>query len=843
VRSDIHGVLTTTLLSAHFSLPTPQSSASASATPPYNDPYLIARTMRIPDAAERKRVVADIQKLRKRYAGTAAEYKAPNGKESLLIEALGEENGKAAWYAVRTENFKKWFGDWERAARIEAIESIQAKSYTLNDSMEKTAAKKIFADFAAVEKSFVTDFFESKDERKKNRTVRKEANNVRNTALSVTFPGKTVGRLRGFLTYKKTNLISDIREIFENAHYAYSSNYIITEPRPDGSLHKEHSNIEAYHHFINKVTVDGEPYYVRFAVQEERTSTGKLHSAHISTVEIINKKSRENNRSLLGDNQGGTAEPAYDYIIAEFFNSVKGNFSKIVDENGEPQPTFWLATSPYNNPSPQSLHFSLFTLGCKLNQLEGEALVDAFRKAGFALASHADGPSAEGPGIVIINTCTVTSKADQKSRRLIRKALRDNPDSCVLVTGCYARLDPDEIAALEGETGGAGFRRLFVAGGGEGTSGPEKSALLDLPEYVRDVMARSPNISLPKIVESWMETVQGGAETHRVFDFKPEELTFHSRGYLKIQDGCDNNCHYCRVRLARGQSVSLPKESALERLRSFEARGCAELMITGVNIAQYRHSGADLAGLLQYLLEGSTAIALRLSSLEPEAIDERLASVLAHPRIRPHFHLSVQSGSDTVLRAMGRAYTSRTVEQAAALLRGVKDNPFLACDIIAGFPGETAADFDQTYALCSQIGFAWIHAFPYSPRPGTAAFSLKNPVCERDITRRVQALTKLALQGRRDYAQAWLGRGLSAIVEKGPVGHCPLDQCRAVSENYLKLVVNASSEPQGGLPPPPGTAISCVPVSLCEDADGEKPDAVARITGEVILTGNPQPEN
>ena len=494
------------------------------------------------------------------------------------------------------------------------------------------------------------------------------------------------------------------------------------------------------------------------------------------------------------------------------------------------------------------MNFALHTLGCKLNQLEGEALADAFRKAGFALAPQG---AANGPGIIIINTCTVTSKADQKSRRLIRKALRENPDSCVIVTGCYARLDPVEIAALENQAGG-GFRQLFVAGGGEGTydaagtsiDGTSKSALLELPEYVRKALAHSPDIPLPKIVETWIAPPSlknfaplrlcessfrdkpHMAAAHGAFDFEPEEFAFHSRGYLKIQDGCDHSCNYCRVRLARGPSVSLPKESALARLRSFESRGCAELMITGVNITQYRHCDTGLAGLLQYLLEGSTTIALRLSSLEPEAIDERLAAVLAHPRIRPHFHLSVQSGSDTVLRAMGRAYTARTVEQAAALLRGVKDNPFLACDIIAGFPGEGQPEFDQTLALCAQIGFAWIHAFPYSKRPGTAAFSLKNPVCERDVTRRVEALTEMALQGRRNYAQAWLGRELSAVVEKGPckTGRCPTGQCRAVSENYLKLIVNDA----GGLPPP-GSAIRCVPVSLCDMADGEKPDALADI--------------
>ena len=462
---------------------------------------------------------------------------------------------------------------------------------------------------------------------------------------------------------------------------------------------------------------------------------------------------------------------------------------------------------------------AISTVGCKLNQVESEALADSFRKAGFAIVPRETG--IEGPGIVIVNTCTVTSKADQKTRMLIRKALRRNPDSCVIVTGCYAKLDPGELEALEAECApenrgaATGLRRLFVPRGGEEGAGAAKSALLELPGYIREA-APSGN-DLPGIIEGWMSRQDGrGADP---FVFRPEEFIFHSRGYLKVQDGCDNRCTYCRVRLARGPAVSLPAELALARLRSLEEKGCAEVVIAGVNIAQYRHSGLDLARLLEHLLEGSETIALRLSSLEPEGINERLASVLAHPRIRPHFHLSVQSGSDDVLRRMGRAYDLRAVKEAAALLRTAKDNPFLACDIIAGFPGETENDFDLTLALCEEIGFAWIHSFPYSPRPGTPAFSLGNHVREPEVKRRADILTKLAWQGRRDYARAWLGRELLAVVEKAR----PKErQCRAVSENYLKLIVNCADKV-----PPPGSTLRCVPVSLCPAAKGENPDAMA----------------
>jgi len=237
-----------------------------------------------------------------------------------------------------------------------------------------------------------------------------------------------------------------------------------------------------------------------------------------------------------------------------------------------------------------------------------------------------------------------------------------------------------------------------------------------------------------------------------------------------------------------------------------------------VNITQYSDNDIDLAGLLELLLEGTNKIALRLSSLEPECIDTRLASALAHPRIRPHFHLSVQSGSDTILKNMRRVYDMRGVEKAITLLRSAKDAPFLACDIITGFPGETEDEFAKTLIFCEKTHFAWIHAFPYSGRPGTTAFSFGDPVRDIDKTRRMEALTALALRGKREYAEAWLGKELSAIVERAKPAPSQ-KQCRAVSENYLKLLVNCK-----GKPPRPGSTIRCTPVSVCEE---ENVDAVA----------------
>jgi threonylcarbamoyladenosine tRNA methylthiotransferase MtaB len=479
------------------------------------------------------------------------------------------------------------------------------------------------------------------------------------------------------------------------------------------------------------------------------------------------------------------------------------------------------------------LPVAFYTLGCKLNQIESESLAAAFAKSGFPVLAGAKAVG-EKPLLAIVNTCTVTSKSDQKARGIIRRLLRENPGCCIMVTGCYAFLDPDEIRNLEnpdnidnenidndtiddaGIDAVSGFRRLFVPPQNGQGAGSAKSALLDLPEYLALALAQGQSLS--QALGLWTATPDT-ANANDPFGFNPEDFSFHSRGYLKVQDGCDNACTYCRVRLARGPSLSLSPQSCLERLLSLEKAGYAELMLNGVNLGQYRHSGFDLAGLIGFLLEGSSTIALRLSSINPESVTESLAAVLAHKRIRPHFHLSVQSGSDKVLGRMGRAYKSGGAAKAAALLRSAKENPFLACDIIAGFPGETEDDFGKTLELCRETGFAWIHAFPYSKRPGTQALSLDGSVNEGEAKRRVAVLSEFAVNGRRQYARSWIGKPVCAVVEKTET--CE-GQCRALSENYLKLTVNCK-----GNPPKPGSVITCIPKSLYSGGGAENPDALA----------------
>jgi len=428
------------------------------------------------------------------------------------------------------------------------------------------------------------------------------------------------------------------------------------------------------------------------------------------------------------------------------------------------------------------------TLGCKLNQLESEAITDAFLQAGFSLYS----PSHVSPSVIIINTCTVTSKADQKARRVIRKALRDYPDSCVIVTGCYAQLNQADLYKLE--TGKE--RRLFIMNG-------RNANILELPRFLsckNDIHGALKNLLENGTGSDVRKNTQKTASELRAFQFSPERFSDHTRSFLKIQDGCDKHCTYCRIRLARGPSVSLDTDEVLARLRILE-KIHAEAVLTGVNISQYHDEkrAANLAQLLEHLLSGTEKIALRLSSLAPDSIDEKLAKVLSHKRIRPHFHLSIQSGNKKILEKMGRSYDAQTVEKAASLLRRVKDDPFLACDIITGFPGETDVEFEETYRLCKKLDFAWIHVFPYSRRPGTPAWSFTGALHEAEVTKRVQTLTNLANQGKAAYTHRWLGREVEALVEKG--GDSGF--CRIVTENYLKFSVQY----EGKKAPPPGTVL------------------------------------
>jgi len=401
------------------------------------------------------------------------------------------------------------------------------------------------------------------------------------------------------------------------------------------------------------------------------------------------------------------------------------------------------------------------TLGCRLNQIESEAAARFFLNANFSVEMQSvTANSAEDNEtlLCIINTCTVTQKAEQKARRIIRLLLKKYENSCVLVTGCYAQLSPKEILAIDS--------RITVIGG------QVKSRIAEIPLLLKE-----------KIKNNWNPQSFAKDVTEKIANVSPEKIGFpeesfkfsttsfisHSRASLKIQDGCNNNCSYCAIHIARGHSVSIPVETALERVLELEKQGHDEVVITTVNIGQYKaeFNGEyyNFAKLLDYLLKNTERINFRISSLYPEVVNDEFCEIIKNKRVRPHFHISVQSGSDNVLKAMNRAYKAEQVLIACEKLRKAKDNPFIACDIITGFPGETADDFAQTLDLCNKCSFSWIHAFPFSERPGTPAAKMKNKVPQSLSGERAKKISDFAINNKISYISSFVNKELDAVLE------------------------------------------------------------------------------
>ena len=459
---------------------------------------------------------------------------------------------------------------------------------------------------------------------------------------------------------------------------------------------------------------------------------------------------------------------------------------------------------------------SCTTLGCKLNQLETDALAEAFERHGFSIV-----PFEKKADISIINTCTVTSKAEQKARRIIRNVIRQNPSCCVIVTGCYAQLESMDLCSLAGKTKLEESSGLSPCGGGFFiVSGEKKSTLLDLPP----LLSAGCNVPPAAIIGEWLKKPVG-FNSKSPFRFQTGKIIYHSRPFLKIQDGCDNECTYCRIRLARGKSLSLDAKDVLLRLRLLEENGFAEAVLTGVNIGQYSDSGMDFSGLLDYLLSGTKNINLRISSTYINTVTESFLQVIRHERVRPHFHLSLQSGSDEVLRRMGRSYTAEIALEAVNKIRDAKGDPFLACDIITGFPGESKEDFLNTLKLCQKAEFAYIHAFPYSPRPGTKAYGYKNRVSERESVARVETLINTGSYFRGEYIKRWTGRITKAVIEKRH--DCGLISYTGITDNYLRVLFN-----QEGEIPRAGSQVNCriLPYPQKKDASEDaRFDAMAEL--------------
>lgn len=433
----------------------------------------------------------------------------------------------------------------------------------------------------------------------------------------------------------------------------------------------------------------------------------------------------------------------------------------------------------------RTLRVSFRTFGCKLNQAETESIARDFASAGAIVV--AAGRNAD---LIVFNTCTVTSKAEQKARREMRLALRLNPEAVALVTGCYAELEPEALAALAP-------RCVVVPGSRKGALGGMAAGLVDARQEGLDLLDETRRLA----------AIAAG-KTPDPFAFVPGEARFHARVQLKVQDGCDNSCSYCRVCIARGPSLSLEPGQILSRATALAELGVPEIVLTGVNLSQYRSGGLDFSGLLTALVDGTRGVAFRVSSWEPDRVDASFVRAFALDRVRPHLHLSVQAGSDSVLGTMGRHYGRDQVLRAAEAVRAVRDDPFIGVDMILGFPGESDADFALSLDLLERLEPAWIHAFTFSPRPGTRAYSMKNRVPERVAVERAAIVQELALRGKAAFASRRLGRLLEAVVESvpgpdesvpgpdvpatGPAAGGSVSATSATSADYLKLALRGA---------------------------------------------------
>ncbi|WP_409228593.1 tRNA (N(6)-L-threonylcarbamoyladenosine(37)-C(2))-methylthiotransferase MtaB [Gudongella sp. SC589] len=339
------------------------------------------------------------------------------------------------------------------------------------------------------------------------------------------------------------------------------------------------------------------------------------------------------------------------------------------------------------------------TLGCKVNQYETEAMEEMFEKNGYRVVGEDDYSD-----IYVINTCTVTNLSDRKSRQFIRKSKKNNPGAIVAVVGCYSQVSPEEVETIEGVD-------VII-----GTS--ERNRIVELCEEAERTKRRI-NIVRP-------------VKTYKKFEkINIDDLKSRTRAFVKIQDGCNQFCSYCIIPYARGPIRSREFGDIEQEVRKLASAGFKEVVLTGIHVASYgkdlkRESLGEVIDKIS-LIEGIERI--RLSSLEPTLIDRDFMEIMTKsPKICDHFHLSLQSGSDTVLERMNRKYTTEEYREKVRLIREYLPDAGITTDIIVGFPGETEQEFQETVRFVEEIGFSRIHVFKYSPRKGTPAATMDNQV-------------------------------------------------------------------------------------------------------------------
>ncbi len=385
----------------------------------------------------------------------------------------------------------------------------------------------------------------------------------------------------------------------------------------------------------------------------------------------------------------------------------------------------------------------LESLGCKLNQSEIEALAYQFANAGHQVVVRA-----EEADLCVINTCTVTHIAARKSRKLIRSLHRINPKARLVVTGCYAEMSPQEIECLEG---------------------------VDL------VVGNKDKEHIVELIGS------GGRQPATSFQLP----VFRTRAFVKIQDGCNNHCAYCIVRLARGRERSRPVEEILAEIKARVATGYKEIVLTGVNIGAYgKDFGSSLGQLIEEILARTEVPRLRLSSIEPWDLTPDLLPLWEDSRLCRHLHLPLQSGCSATLLRMGRRYTAVQYADTVRMAREAIPDLAVTTDIIVGFPGESEAEFEESYRFVKEMGFARIHVFKFSPRPGTPAAEMDHQVPYAVKRRRSEAMRELAQRSGERFRRRFLGRTMEVLWESA--GKDGL--WSGLTDNYIRVTAESKAD-------------------------------------------------
>jgi threonylcarbamoyladenosine tRNA methylthiotransferase MtaB len=406
------------------------------------------------------------------------------------------------------------------------------------------------------------------------------------------------------------------------------------------------------------------------------------------------------------------------------------------------------------------MRIALATLGCKVNQYDTAAIQTALLRQGDRVVSFN-----EGADVYIVNSCTVTDRADAESRRLARRAKRLNPGALVIMTGCFAQASPEAAAVKEVD---------HIVGIGR---------LHDLLGTVRG--ERTERVLVDSVLKVTPEITRGA-----------EVFTGQTRAFLKVQEGCDLFCSFCVVPFARGASRSVEPDEVLTGLRRLSALGFQEVVLTGTHLGAY---GADLipavglADLLESIAAARPVPRVRLSSVDPPEVTPRLLRTMARSDvICPHLHVPVQAGADRTLRRMRRRYDTALLREVLAEIRIALPDAGLGTDVIAGFPGETEADFESGLTFLQEQPFTYFHVFPYSRRRGTVAARLPGQVQAREITARSRLLRQLGEAKRAAFAECWVGHDLPVLLESTRDRETG---CLAgYSRNYLRVLVGGPEE-------------------------------------------------